>query len=171
MKQAYLECGKVSRPHGIRGAVKAESWCDSPAVLCKLKTVYILQRGEYMPLQIQKGSVMGEAALLTFAGYTDPESAVSLKGAVLYARREDIPVKEGHALLSDLLGMPVTDAESGRVYGTLTDVSFLPASTLYTVTTPKGEEVLLPAVDEFIKEANGEKGLLITPIPGFFDEV
>ena len=65
----------------------------------------------------------------------------------------------------------MTDANTARVYGTLTDISFLPASIIYTVTTPQGEEVLLPAVDEFIKEANGETGLLITPIPGFFDEV
>ena len=171
MKQAYLECGKINRAHGIKGAVKAESWCDSPAVLCSLKTVFIKQKGAYVPLEIEKSSVMGNLALLTFKGITTPEQAETVKGAILYAKREDIPVKEGEALLSDLLGLPVTDANNGRVYGTLTDIVFMPSSVIYTVTTPAGEEVLLPAVDEFIKEANGDTGLLITPIPGFFDEV
>ena len=171
MKKADLECGRVNRVHGIKGAVKAESWCDSPEVLAHLKTVFVRKKDEYLPLQIAKGSVMSGGVLLSFVGYNTPEAAEALKGATLYAKREDIPVDEGQALLSDLIGLPVTDANTGKVYGTLTDISFLPASVIYTVTTPKGEEVLLPAVDEFIKEANGDLGLLITPIPGFFDEV
>ena len=171
MKKAYLECGRINRVHGIKGAVKAESWCDSPDILAHLKTVFVYSKGQYLPLKITKGSTMNGSVLLFFEGYSTPEAAETLKGATLYASRDDIPVNEGEALLSDLIGLPVTDANTARVYGTLTDISFLPASIIYTVTTPQGEEVLLPAVDEFIKEANGETGLLITPIPGFFDEV
>ena len=32
-------------------------------------------------------------------------------------------------------------------------------------------EVLLPAVPEFVKEIDVERGLTVRPIPGFFDEV
>jgi hypothetical protein len=40
---------------------------------------------------------------------------------------------------------------------------------MYTVRTEKGE-VLLPDVPEFIKEIDGEGGMRVLPIPGFFDE-
>ena len=29
----YLECGKIINTHGVKGVVKAESFCDSPKVL------------------------------------------------------------------------------------------------------------------------------------------
>ena len=29
-KKKYLECGKIVNTHGVKGAVKLESWCNSP---------------------------------------------------------------------------------------------------------------------------------------------
>ena len=40
MKHTYLTCGKIVSTHGVRGAVKAEPWCDSPAVLAGFDRVY-----------------------------------------------------------------------------------------------------------------------------------
>ena len=47
MKKQYLECGKIANTHGVRGAVLIESWCDSPAVLASLKTVYTEKDGTF----------------------------------------------------------------------------------------------------------------------------
>ena len=52
MKKQYLECGKIANTHGVRGAVLIESWCDSPAVLASLETVYIEKDGSYTPLRV-----------------------------------------------------------------------------------------------------------------------
>ena len=38
---AFPECGKIVNTHGVMGAVKIESWCNTPAVLAKLKRVYL----------------------------------------------------------------------------------------------------------------------------------
>ena len=46
MKQAYLECGKIINTHGFRGTVKLESWCDSPAVLASLPSLWFYKNGE-----------------------------------------------------------------------------------------------------------------------------
>ena len=41
MKKEYLECGKIVCQHGVRGAVKIESWCDSPEALAALPVLYL----------------------------------------------------------------------------------------------------------------------------------
>ena len=97
------------------------------------------------------------------------DTAEMLKGSVIYARREDIPIEEGSVFISDMIGLPVIDANTGKEYGTLKDVQNLGSSDLYVVTTPKGER-LIPAVSEFVSEIDVEKGIFVTPIPGLLED-
>jgi 16S rRNA processing protein RimM len=109
-------------------------------------------------------------AILSLAGYTDRDAALSLRGKLLYARREDIPVPEGGALIADMLGLPVLDADSGRLYGRLADVQQAYASDMYDIETEGGGHVLFPAVAEFLDRVDTDEGIFIRPIPGFFEE-
>ena len=109
-------------------------------------------------------------AILTLEGYADREAALALRGRLLYAKREDIPVPEGGALIADMIDLPVLDADSGRRYGVLADVQPSPASDLYEIRTPSGKIVLLPAVPAFLDRIDIDTGIYIRPIPGFFDE-
>ena len=83
--------------------------------------------------------------------------------------REDFVIEEGAYFVADIIGLPVIDADSGRVYGRVKDVTDSPASRLYVIDTPAGE-VLLPGVKEFVKKVDTESGVYITPIPGFFGD-
>ena len=171
MRQLYLECGKITTAHGIRGALRVLSLCDSGDVLAGLSTVYLREKsGEYTPLCVTSASATADSAILTLQGYTDRDAALSLRGKMLYAKREDIPVPEGAALIVDMLGLPVLDADSGRRYGTLSDVQPSPAADLYEIRTPAGKTVLLPAVPAFLDRIDIESGIYIRPIPGFFEE-
>ena len=38
-KKRFLECAQIINTHGVRGDVKLESLCDTPAVLAGLKRV------------------------------------------------------------------------------------------------------------------------------------
>lgn len=170
--QEYLECGKIVGAHGIRGAMRVECYCDSPAVLAKLPTVYIKRAdGSFAPYKVEKGAAKPPQALLTLAGIETPEQVMPLRGTLLYAHRADIPLKKGDYFLVDLLGLPVLDADTGARYGVLLSVDDAPASKLYTVRTDSGRDVLLPAVSEFVKEIRIGECIRIRPIPGFFDEV
>jgi 16S rRNA processing protein RimM len=88
---------------------------------------------------------------------------------MLYLHRDDIPVARGQMLLADMISLPVIDANSGKQYGTIKDVTEVPRGLLYTIDTPAGE-VYYPSGEQFIKEINPDTGMLITPIPGFFEE-
>ena len=62
--EKYLECAKIVGTHGVRGMVRAECYCNTPAALAKLKRVYIKEKsGEYR-LALKLLSKGGAAARL-----------------------------------------------------------------------------------------------------------
>ena len=169
MKKEYLECGMVRSPHGVRGILNVECWCDSPRVLAKQKRVFILGRdGTYKEIKVLTASPAPDRVLMGLEGIDSREAAQAYKNTVLYLHRDDIPVPRGAMLIADMIGLPVVDFDTGRVYGEISDVRAGVRYKLYTVKTDSGE-VILPGVDEFIKEITEERGLLVRPIPGFFD--
>ncbi len=169
MKKEYLECGIVRSPHGVRGILNVECWCDSPRVLAKQKRVYILGRdGSYKEVNVISASPAPDKVLMGLEGVDSREAAQGYKNTVLYLHRDDIPVPKGAMLIADMIGLPVVDFDTGRVYGEISDVRDGVRYKLYTVKTDSGD-VILPGVDEFIKEITEERGLLVRPIPGFFD--
>lgn len=170
MKKTYLEAGRVLTAHGVRGLIKVEPWCDSPKVLAAQKRVFLVTgEDRYEERKVISASVMGEVVLMGIEGIDSREAAFGYKGTVIYLHRDDVPVKRGAALIADMIGLDVIDVDTGRVYGTLKDVSDAARGKLYTVATAKGD-VLLPGVPEFIKEIDVERGVFVRPIPGFFDD-
>ena len=169
MKKEFLECGRVCSPHGVRGVLKVESWCDTSKDLASKKRVFLAtEDGKYKELKVLSGSPSGRFALLLIDGITSREEAQAYKNKILYTHRSDIKLKRGQVLVADMIGLPVIDKESGRVYGELVDVDDGVRYKLYTVKT-EDKTVILPAVDEFIKEIDIERGVFVTVIPGFFD--
>ncbi len=168
MKTEYLEIAKIINTHGIRGAVKLDPWCDSSDVLKKIKILY-LEDGK-IPLEVieMKSSSGGNFLIAQFSGIHTVEAAVKLKNKILFAMRKDIPIEKGAHFICDLIGLPVIDAVTGRLYGILSDVIQNTAQEVYEIKTPAGDTVLLPAVPAFIREIDEEKGIFITPIDGFF---
>ena len=167
-KKQYLECGKIINTHGVRGAVKLESWCNSPEELAALSRVFI-KRGENMDcLTVTRASVFKQFVIAEIEEICDVDTAMALKNTVLYAAREDFDLEEGDYFIADLIGLPVIDAESGKLYGTLADVVNRGASDIYVVNTPDGER-MMPAVDEFVKRVDIDNGIYISPIEGMFD--
>ena len=169
MKQEYLECGKICSPHGVRGILKVESWCDSPGVLSSARTVYLKKGDAYQEIAVTSASPSGAFVLLGLSGIDTREAAQGYKNTVLYLHRSDIPVPKGAMLIADMIGLSVKDIDTGRVYGTLSEVTEGVQYKLYTVKTETGE-VILPGIPEFIKEISEDGGILVRPIPGFFEE-
>ena len=169
MKNLYLECGKIINTHGVAGAVKVENRCDTPKILASLKRIYFKNGEQYREVKVLSGSVMGQFVLLKIDGVADFDAAAALKNTLIYAAREDLPIEEGAVFIADLLGLPVIDAETGKEYGRLQDVMNRGASDIYVVDTPAGER-MMPAVKEFVKSIDIEKGIFVAPIEGMFDD-
>ena len=164
----YLECGKIVNTHGIKGAVKLESWCDYPETLADLEFVYFKLNGGFVEKRILSASVFKRHVIAYIEGINDIDAAASLKETVIYADRDDIPLDEGDYFITDLIGLPVIDADSGIEYGKVSEVFNTGASDIYTVKTADGER-MIPAVPEFVIEIDLERGIFVRPIEGMFD--
>ncbi len=168
MKKAYLECGKIINIHGFRGAVKLESFCDSPDVLASLREVWFEKNGSYEPVRVLHASVFKQFVIAQLEGINDEDSANRLRGKTLFARREDIPLPEGGHFIADLIGLPVIHADTGERLGELLRVDSRGHADLYTVKTARGE-ALLPAVPQFVIRIDLDEGVFVRPIEGLLD--
>lgn len=167
-KSKYLECGKIVNTHGIRGGLKLESWCDTPDDLASLKKVYLKDGAEYKMHKVKKASIFKQFVLFELDGINNIDIAMTLKGRVVFADRDDISIDEDAFFIADIIGLDVIDLESGEKIGTLSDVLNLGASDLYEINTKNGKK-LIPAVPEFIKEIDLEKGIFVSLIEGMLD--
>ena len=167
MNKNYLECGKIINTHGIKGALKVESWCDSPYILAELERVFIEKNSELKEFEITHSSVFKQFVILELDGIMTIEAAEKLKNQIIYLAREDMELEEGEVFIADLIGLPVIDVESGVEYGRIADVMNTGASDIYVIKTPTGE-AMMPAVKEFVKEIDLEKGIFVKPIEGMF---
>ncbi len=163
----YLEAGKIINTHGIKGDVKIESWCDSPASLAKIKIMYLKNKDEtYREIKINHTSVYKDTVIAHIEGIDDINDALAYKNKIIYANRNDIPLKEGDHFIADLIGLPIIDIDSGIVLGKLLDVSTAGVHDIYEVELSGGAVAYMPAVDEFVKKIDLENGIYIRPIEG-----
>ena len=169
MKKQFLDTGKIVGTHGIRGEVRIDPWCDSPEFLCAFKKLYLDERGETF-IEV-KSRPHKNITLTKINGVDTIEAAERYRGKVVYINREDITLDEGVNFVQDLIGLEVKDADSGKLYGKLTDVLRTGANDVYEITDGDGKKYLAPVIDEVVAEINVDDGyVLIRPMKGIFDD-
>ena len=164
----YLECAKAVNTHGVSGMLKLENRCDSPAVLAKLKTMYVARDGGYAAMKVERASVQKNMVLVKFEGLNSFEDAVIYKNEIFYAAREDFRLRRGDHFIADIIGLPVFDGE--REVGVLADVLAPAGQQVYVIKKPDGKTFMVPCVPAFIKDVSfGEErdaGIYVELIEG-----
>lgn len=163
----YLEIGKIVSVFGIKGEVKVEPWCDSPAFICEFDTLYYKSG---TPVEIERSRVHKNQALLKIKGVETPEQGKLLRGRVLYMDRDDVELDEGTYFRQDLIGLTVKDGKTDEEYGKISDVLETGANDVYEITDDNSEKKYIPAIPDVIDSVDLENGvMLITPLEGLFD--
>lgn len=165
----FLETGKIVGTHGIKGEVRIEPWCDSPAFLCAFKKLYTDAEGKSF-FEV-KSRPHKNVVLAKIKGVDSIEAAERLRGKILYISRDDVALDEGVYFVQDLLDLEVRDADSGKIYGNISDVLRTGANDVYEITDGNGKKYYAPVIDEVITKVNPEDGyVLIRPMKGVFDD-
>ena len=145
-----------------------QSWCDSPEIFASLKTLYWDAAGT-QPVRV-KSRVHKNLALAKLEGVDTVQDASVLRGRILYLNRRDLDLGDRY-FIQDLVGLSVVDADSGTVYGELTDVSNTGANDIYHMRTPDGREILIPVIPDIIRRVDIDGGrIAICPMKGLFDD-
>lgn len=169
MIKDYLEIGKITSTHGIKGEMRVQPWCDSPDFMKKFKVLYLDKKGE-KPLKV-KIRPNGNMALMKAEGIDSVEDANKYRNRILYMKRSDIELADGFYFLQELFDCKVIDADDeSREYGVLSDVSQTGANDVWHIKTAEGEEYLIPAIPQVVIDVDVISGIIkIRPLRGIFD--
>ena len=101
----------------------------------------------------------------------DEVPAQPLIGKILYLDRDDAELEEGLYFIQDIIGLTVKDADTGEIYGKITDVYQNGASDVYSIKKDNGRELMFPCIDEVVLNTDIDAGeMIIRPLPGLFDD-
>ena len=169
MKKQFLEIGKIVATQGIRGEFRVQYYCDSAEVLCDFDTLY-LDKGK-TKVTVQRAYPHKNIVVMKLEGIDKIEQAQPLVGKLLYLNRDDAELEEGLYFIQDIIGLTVKDADTGEVYGKISEVYQNGASDVYSIRKDDGRELLFPCIDEVVISTDIDAGeMLIRPLPGLFDE-
>ena len=167
MKKQYLEAGKIVTTHGIKGEIKIMPYTDYPELLCEFDRLFLGKNHE--EINVERSRVFKNMVIAKLEGYDTPEVAERLRNKILYMHRDDLELDEDTYFIQDLIGIEVSDADSGFVYGKITDVMQTGANDVYVV-QGKDREYLIPAIPEVVITTDiDENTMTIRPLEGLFE--
>ena len=169
MQKQFLETGKITGTHGLKGEVRVQPWADSPEFLSEFDELYFDKGAE--KIEITASRVHKHMLIMKIKGVDSVEDAEKLRNKVLNMNRDDVALEDGAYFIQDLLGLAVVDDDSGETLGQLDNVSETGANDVYHVKTPGGRVVLIPVIPDVVRDIDLEKGeIRIFKMKGLFDE-
>lgn len=164
--QKRLEIGQIVNTFGIKGEVKVNPFTDDITRFDELKNVYVKIRNESTLYHIENVKYHKNMVLIKFKGIENIESAEKLRNAFLEIDRKDaIPLEEGTYYIVDLIGLEVYTDE-GKLLGKVDDIYNTGGKDIYVIKDELGKQILLPGIDEVIKEVILDDKIIVHLIPG-----
>lgn len=169
MIKDYLEIGKITSTHGIKGEMRVQPWCDSPEYMKKFKTLYLDKKGD-KPLKVSSRS-NGNMVILKVQGIDTVEEAAKYRDKVLFMKRSDAKLPEGTWFIQELIDCTVIDADNEeKTYGVISDVSQTGANDVWHI-KQGDKEYLIPAIPSVVISTDVVQGIVkIRPLKGIFDD-
>jgi 16S rRNA processing protein RimM len=148
---------------GKDGFVKIISHSDFPDRFYRLEQVYIDFWGDKKELFVERVLERKKSITLKFRNFDNDRDVQVLVGKDVFVNEKNvIRLPEGSFFVHDLLGSRVY--RNNKEFGTLKDVLRSPANDVYVIENMNGEEILIPAVQDYIESFNREnKTLVIKP--------
>ncbi len=168
MKKRYLEAARLTKTVGLKGELRAQVLCDSVDVLTDFE-LYMGKEHNRVAV-ISAVPVNDNMCKLKIEGVNTVEAAQKLVGRILYLDREDAELPEDSYFIVDLIGLPVYDADSGRLYGKVREILQNGPTDVYLIKTEEGKELMFPSIPEVLLNVDIENGKIeIRPLKGLFD--
>ncbi len=157
----WVEVGKVTRPHGLKGELKLLPFVTDLTILKSLKQGR-LDGGTGPETPVEVESVRGSAnnLIIKFQQVESREQAGLLAGQILQVPADQFqPLPEGEFYWFEILGLNVYD-EAENHYGSVEEIIETGSNDVYVV-RGGGREVLLPMIDSVVKTIDLKQNKLI----------
>lgn len=171
-----LRVGRLTKAHGLKGAIKVELYTDAPERRFVPGAVFALQvpvESEWHGKTIELSELKwyNSHPVAFFRNVSDRSAAESLIKAILWIDQDlDEPSDEEDAWFDhQLVGLAVL--RDGVQVGTVKQIDHLPAQDLLTIGTSAGD-VLVPFVKAIVTSVDIEAGTMtVTPPLGLFEDL
>ena len=162
-----LEIGQIVNTFGIKGMVKVKPFTDDIRRFDELKTVYVEKNSTKTEYEIEEVKYHKDMVLIKFKGIDKVEQAEMLRNSYLTVSRDSVEkLEEGRYYIVDLLGLEVYTDEQ-ILLGTLEDIFNTGSNDIYVVKDKQGKQILLPAIQDVIKQMDIEnKKIIVHLLPG-----
>ncbi len=162
--------GKITKPHGIKGAFKIYPLTDDPDRFAKLSNVVLVgPGGERRSCSIISVQRQNRMVILRCREMGLPvEIAPFIGGTIEIPEEEAINLPEGSYFQHDLVGMAVT-LENGESLGEIREIWNAGKNDLLVIRN-KDREILIPAVESMIVKVDMKnRRITIRPVEGLLD--
>lgn len=167
---ALIRLGVLASPFGNDGGIRCRTDSDSVTNLvlpCDAFVGYSLAYAH--PAGLLEFRRHGRDLIFYFRDVTDKGSAAAMQDKAVFVPRSVIQYADVYSD-PDLTGLLVKDT-AGKELGHLKSVFRTAAHTVWVIAGSDGQEHMIPAVPEFIKEIDTDRSVaVVCPIPGMFDE-
>lgn len=162
-----LEIGQIVNTFGIKGMVKVKPFTDDIRRFDELKKVYVKKNSNQTEYEIEEVKYHKDMVLIKLKGIDKVEQVEELRNAYLTVSRDSVEeLEEGRYYIVDLLGLEVYTDEQ-ILLGTLEDIFNTGSNDIYVVKDKQGKQILLPAIQDVIKQIDIEnKKIIVHLLPG-----
>jgi 16S rRNA processing protein RimM len=170
-KKGFVPVGKVIKTHGLKGELCIAWYADSPFLCESLPRIYLKAEGRHPRQQrILNLRPHTKGQLVRLDSIPGRDVARQWIGAEVWVRRRDVPDWAQKALRRlEFLGLAVY-LQSGEYLGRIDSVDGQTGQEIWTIRTCVDQEILLPAVPEFVCRVEPDQGMaVVSPPPGLLE--
>lgn len=152
----YIFIGMIGKTKGIKGELFITSYTSFPERFKSMKSLFLTKEGTFpRNYEISSLEYCDKNIVVKLKDINSIEDAKKLIGYKITIKKEErYKAPSDYYYVDDLVGCQVFDKMSGEI-GKLKDVIFLSSNDIYVVDY-KGQDVLIPAVSEFIENIDIE---------------
>ncbi|MEQ8715666.1 MAG: ribosome maturation factor RimM [Cyclobacteriaceae bacterium] len=159
------QLGYLTKPHGLKGELIAFLDVDFPEEYENLESVLLLRQNELVPFFVTSCALQtGQKVRLVLEDVDTREAAELLVGSQLYLPLSALPNLTGNQFYyHEVVGFKLLD---GAIeVGVIDSIVSTGRQDLFSVKSPKDDEILVPITDEVIKELDRAGRRIITVLP------
>jgi 16S rRNA processing protein RimM len=156
----YFLIARVVSTEGNHGFLRIKSFAQSSERFKDLKKVYVEFWGDKKLFYIESVKIKKGEVFLKFINFDDNKSVETLLNRDVFVDSDDlIKLPKGSYFIHDIIGCKVI--RNNEEFGKVIDVYSLDANDVYKIEMINGEEILIPAVLEFIEKVDVENKVLV----------
>ncbi len=162
--------GKFQKTHALKGElnalldIEAEYFLEGNALIVEID-------GTFVPFYSKSIRSKGQTSfLIKLDGIDTEEEAKPFVNKVIYASKQQLApffeLTEEEIINDDeLLGYTIVDIDNKEPIGTIIDIDSSTSNLLFIIESPEGKKIFIPAVDDFIKEIDDKKRIILMSLP------